>query len=122
MRIVFITIDGNHAAALHAAAERLRVEHGVTLIPACYDAASLREESGWRRLERDLNDASFVFGARLFGEEYVRPLERLLTAAKCPVLIITVMSPTSPLFQPTVGSSLMTSVRWFAFRTSSGCR
>ncbi len=89
MRIVFLTIDGNHAAALHAAAERLRVEHGVTLIPACYDAASLREESGWRRLERDLNDASFVFGARLFGEEYVRPLERLLTAAKCPVLIIT---------------------------------
>ncbi len=89
MRIVFLTIDGNHAAALHAAAERLRVEHGITLAPACYDAASLRDETGWRRLERDLNGASFVFGARLFGEEYVRPLERLLTAVKCPVLIIT---------------------------------
>ncbi|NTU80063.1 MAG: magnesium chelatase subunit H, partial [Chloroflexales bacterium] len=89
MRIVFLTIDGNHAAALHAAAERLRAEHGITLAPACYDAATLREEAGWRRLERDLNGASFVFGARLFGEEYVRPLERLLSAASCPVLIIT---------------------------------
>jgi magnesium chelatase subunit H len=89
MRFVFLTIDGNHAAALRTAAARLKAEHGVVLTPACYDAASLREESGWRRLERDLQGASFVFGARLFGEEYVRPLERLLARAACPVLVIT---------------------------------
>ena len=89
MRIVFLTIDGNHAGALREAAARLKAEHGLTLTPACYDAASLRDEAGWRRLERDLNGAAFVFGARLFGEEYVRPLERLLSAVRCPVLIIT---------------------------------
>ena len=89
MRIVFLTIDGNHAAALRQAAARLRAEHGVAVTPACYDAASLRDEEGWRRLERDVAGAAFVFGARLFGEEYVRPLERLLERAACPVLIIT---------------------------------
>jgi magnesium chelatase subunit H len=89
MRFIFLTIDGNHAAALRQAAARLKSEHGVDLQPACYDAASLRDEAGWRRLERDLKGASFVFGARLFGEEYVRPLERLLGQAACPVLVIT---------------------------------
>ncbi|MBP1467874.1 magnesium chelatase subunit H [Candidatus Chloroploca sp. M-50] len=89
MRIIFLTIDGNHAAALHAAAARIKAEHGVEVHAACYDAASLRDESGWQRLERDLKGAAFVFGARLFGEEYVRPLERLLGAASCPVLVIT---------------------------------
>jgi magnesium chelatase subunit H len=89
MRIVFLTIDGNHAAALRQAAVRLRAEHGVEMTPACYDAASLRDEEGWRHLERDIAGAAFVFGARLFGEEYVRPLERLLERAACPVLIIT---------------------------------
>jgi len=53
MRIVFLTIDGNHAAALRQAAARLRAEHGVAVTPACYDAASLRDEEGWRRLERE---------------------------------------------------------------------
>jgi magnesium chelatase subunit H len=89
MKFIFLTIDGNHAPALHAAAERLRREHGVALSLACYDAASLRDAASWARLERDLAEAAFVFGARLFGEEYVRPLERLLSAAACPVLVIT---------------------------------
>ncbi|HMQ30038.1 MAG TPA: magnesium chelatase subunit H [Chloroflexaceae bacterium] len=89
MRIIFLTIDGNHAAALREAAVRLRAEHGVAASIACYDAAALRDEAGWRRLERDLDGAAFVFGARLFGEEYVRPLEALLAAARCPILVIT---------------------------------
>ncbi len=89
MRIIFLTIDGNHAAALQTAAARIRSEHSLALTVACYDAATLRDESGWRRLERDFQDADLVFGARLFGEEYVRPLERLLSAARCPVLVIT---------------------------------
>jgi magnesium chelatase subunit H len=89
MRIIFLTMDGNHAAALHAAAARLRDEHGIAMTASCYDAAALHDEVGWQRLERDLKGAAFVFGARLFGEEYVRPLERLLAAASCPVLVIT---------------------------------
>lgn len=89
MRFVFLTIDGNHAVALRQAAERLRAEHRIDLQVACYDAASLRDEAGWRKLERDLSAADMVFGARLFGEEYVRPLERLLSVLKCPVLVIT---------------------------------
>jgi magnesium chelatase subunit H len=89
MKYIFLTMDGNHAPALYAAAERLRQEHALPITVACYDAASLRDAAGWARLERDLSAASFVFGARLFGEEYVRPLERLLSAATCPVLIIT---------------------------------
>lgn len=89
MRFIFLTIDGNHAAALRQAAARLNAEHGVALSVACYDAAALRDAAGWRRLEDDLRGACFVFGARLFGEEYVRPLEALLATATCPVLVIT---------------------------------
>ncbi|NTW03691.1 MAG: DUF3479 domain-containing protein, partial [Oscillochloris sp.] len=89
MRFVFLTMDGNHVAALRLAAERVRRDHGVPLTVACHDASSLRDAAGWRRLEEDLAGAAFVFGARLFGEEYVRPLEKLLKAATCPVLVIT---------------------------------
>lgn len=62
MRIVFLTIDGNHAAALRQAAARLKAEHGIELTPACYDAASLRDEAGWQRLERDMSKAALIFG------------------------------------------------------------
>ncbi len=89
MRFVFLTMDGNHAAALRLAAERVRREHGVALTVAFHDASTLRDAAGWRRLESDLAGAAFVFGARLFGEEYVRPLERLLKDAAYPVLVIT---------------------------------
>ncbi len=89
MRFVFLTIDGNHAAALRLAADRVRRDHGVAITVAFHDATSLRDAAGWQRLEKDLAGAAFVFGARLFGEEYVRPLERLLLAAACPVLVIT---------------------------------
>ncbi len=89
MRFVFLTIDGNHAAALRLAADRIRRDHGVAITVAFHDAASLRDAVGWQRLEKDLAGAAFVFGARLFGEEYVRPLERMLLAAACPVLVIT---------------------------------
>lgn len=89
MRIIFLTMDGNHAAALQTAAARMRDEHGVSVTICCYDAATLRDETGWQRFERDLKGAAFVFGARLFGEDYVRPLERMLSAASCPKLIIT---------------------------------
>lgn len=89
MRFIFLTIDGNHGAALREAAELLRRDQGIDLALSTYDATSLRSEADWQRLERDVARADFIFGARLFGEEFVRPLERVLTAAKCPVCIIT---------------------------------
>jgi magnesium chelatase subunit H len=89
MRFIFLTIDGNHAAVLRAAAERLRREHGLPLSIGSYDAASLRNDADWQRLAADLASADLVFGARLFGEEMVRPLQRLLASAACPVCIIT---------------------------------
>ncbi|NJN17781.1 MAG: DUF3479 domain-containing protein [Oscillochloris sp.] len=88
MKFIFLTIDGNHAAALQATAQRLRREFAVPLSVVCYDAAALRNPAGFARLAVDLESADFVFGARLFGEDMVRPLERLLTPLTCPVLII----------------------------------
>jgi magnesium chelatase subunit H len=89
MRFIFLTIDGNHTAVLRAAAERLRRDHGVALSIGSYDAASLRNDADWQRLATDVAKADFVFGARLFGEEMVRPLQRLLLDAPCPVCVIT---------------------------------
>ena len=89
MRLIFLTIDGNHNAALRLAAARIEREHGLSVSLGLYDAASLRSEADWQRLERDLARADFVFGARLFGEEMIRPLERALSEIAAPVLIIT---------------------------------
>ena len=89
MRLIFLTVDGNHTAALRAAAERLRREHGVGITLCMYDASSLRSDADWKRLAADVAAADFIFGARLFGEELIRPLERLLKHAAAPVCIIT---------------------------------
>ncbi|NJM05997.1 DUF3479 domain-containing protein [Candidatus Gracilibacteria bacterium] len=89
MRFLFLTIDGNHNAALQKAATLLRERHGVVLELGFYAAAGLRSTHDWERLERDTAAADFIFGARLFGEEWVRPLDALLHRAACPVCIIT---------------------------------
>lgn len=89
MHFVVLTIDGNHRPALLAAADRLRREHKVTLSLAVYDAATLRDAAGWAQLDRDLAIADFVFGARLFSEELVRPLAERLAHYEKPTLIIT---------------------------------
>ncbi len=89
MRFIFLTMDGNHAAALREAAALLRRDQGVELGLGLYDACSLRDEADWRRLAEDVRRADFVFGSMLFGEDLVRPLERALEAAACPVCVIT---------------------------------
>ncbi len=88
MRFVFLTIDSTHATALHEAAALLRRDHGIELVIHLYHAPSLKREEDWQRLRRDIAEADFIFGSMLFGEEYVRPLERLLSDAPCPVCII----------------------------------
>src|SRR5690349_6093593 len=89
MRFIFLTMDGNHGAALRQAASELRREHGVELDIGLYNATSLRSDEDWARLTRDIAAADFVFGSMLFGEEYVRPLGRAFTASSCPVCVIT---------------------------------
>ncbi|HEU4326026.1 MAG TPA: magnesium chelatase subunit H [Roseiflexaceae bacterium] len=89
MRFIFLTMDGNHAAALREAAALLRRDQGVELGLGLYDACSLRDEADWRRLAEDVRRADFVFGSMLFGEDLVRPLERALEGATCPVCVIT---------------------------------
>jgi magnesium chelatase subunit H len=89
MRFIFLTMDGNHAAALRAAAELLRRDHGVSLSLGLYNATTLRTEDDWAQLAEDAATADFVFGSMLFGEEYVRPLQRILEASERPVCVIT---------------------------------
>jgi len=89
MHFVFLTIDGNHAAALREAAQWLQRDQGVSLGLSFYDATRLRTQADWAKLSADLAKADFVFGSMLFGEELVRPLHTLLTQAKCPVCVIT---------------------------------
>lgn len=89
MRFIFLTMDGNHAAALRAAAGRLQREYAIPLELGLYDANSMRGEAAWARLAADVARADFVYGAMLFGEEFVRPLQTLLGHAPCPVCVIT---------------------------------
>ncbi|MBA3946649.1 MAG: magnesium chelatase subunit H, partial [Herpetosiphonaceae bacterium] len=89
MRFIFLTMDGNHGAALRQGAAILRREHGVELELSLYNATSLSCQADWDRLLVDTQTADFIFGSMLFGEEYVRPLLPILLAAPCPVCVIT---------------------------------
>ncbi len=88
MRILFLTMDGTQGAALREAATQLAREHQLDLQLQLYYATSLRTADDWQRLAADAAEADFIFGARLFGEEYVRPLSGILAQAQCPVCII----------------------------------
>jgi magnesium chelatase subunit H len=89
MRFVFLTMDGTHSAALREAATHLHHTHGITLQLGLYHATSLRSQEDWHALEQDAATADFIFGARLFGEDYVRPLGQVMSRVNCPVCIIT---------------------------------
>ncbi len=89
MRFVFLTMDGNHFAALREGARLLHCDEGIALNLACYDANALRTDADRQRLADDVAASDFVFGAMLFGEEFVRPLESILAQATAPVCVIT---------------------------------
>jgi magnesium chelatase subunit H len=89
MRFIFLTMDGNHAAALRLAADTLQRAHKVELTLGLYDATRLRSAADWAHLEEDVAQADFVFGSMLFGEEFVRPLQHALAQVACPICIIT---------------------------------
>lgn len=89
MRFVFLTMEGTHSAALREAADTLRRVHQIDLTISLHNTALLRSDADWQRLTEDAACADFIFGARLFGEDCVRSIERALAAATCPICIIT---------------------------------
>lgn len=78
VRFVYITMDGLHNSALREAARQLHAHHGINMHLSLYETASIRHASDWERLEADIARADFVFGCMIFGEEHVRPLQKLL--------------------------------------------
>ncbi|MEN9933767.1 MAG: hypothetical protein RLZZ387_346 [Chloroflexota bacterium] len=89
MKFLFLTMDGNHNAALREAAAMLQREHGLDLRLGLYDATKLRSAEDWSRLTADAAGADLVFGSMLFGEEYVRPLAEIFRTIAAPVCVIT---------------------------------
>ncbi len=89
MRFIFLTMDGNHTAALREAAGMLQRDHGIDLQLAVYNATTLHNDEAFRHLAEDVNRANFVFGAMLFGEELVRPLQDILANTPTPVCVVT---------------------------------
>ncbi len=89
MRFIFLTMDGNHSAALREAASRLYRDHGIDLQLGIYTAPSLIDNETFQRLAEDVSRADFVFGSMLFGEELVRPLQNILAQTPTPVCVIT---------------------------------
>jgi magnesium chelatase subunit H len=89
MRFLFLTMDGNHDTALREATRTLQTAHQVELQLGLYNATRLRDDADWHQLAEDVGRADFVFGSMLFGEELVRPLQRILGASSHPVCVIT---------------------------------
>ncbi len=88
-KFVYITMDGGHNAALHEASDILKANHAVDLSLALYSTTGHWDDAHWNRLKQDVNEADFVFGCMIFGEEYVRPMQRILSEADTPMCIIT---------------------------------
>lgn len=88
MRCVILSIEAGNGPALRQAADLLKREQGVAIAIDFFIPPALRSDEDWQRLQRAVERADFVFGSMLFGEEYVRPLERMLAGATCPVAMI----------------------------------
>ncbi len=89
MRFLFLTMDGNHNAALREAAHQLQLEHDIDLQLGLYDVNSLNGKEAMERFAADAARSDFIFGSMLFGEELVRPLQTILGEIETPVCIIT---------------------------------
>lgn len=89
MRFIFLTMDGNHAGALREAAGTLYRDYKIDLQLAIYTAPNLQTDADFQRFSDDAARADFIFGSMLFGEELVRPLQKILTQTPTPVCVIT---------------------------------
>ena len=89
IRFVYVTMDGGHNTALREAARLLHRDYGISMHLGLYSMATLKTDDDWQRLEQDVNQADFVFGGMIFGEEHVRPMQRILSQATAPICFIT---------------------------------
>jgi magnesium chelatase subunit H len=89
MHFLFLTMDGNHAAALRTATQLLHQRHGINLDYTLYTVNDLHSDESWARLASNAQKADFIFGSMLFGEELVRPLQGILAEITTPTCIIT---------------------------------
>jgi magnesium chelatase subunit H len=89
IHFTYITMDGGHNAALRQAAQGLKRSHDITMHLALHSAPHLQTPEDWQRLESDVQKADFIFICMIFGEEHVRPLERILDSVSTPMCIIT---------------------------------
>ncbi|ABL66304.1 magnesium chelatase subunit H [Chlorobium phaeobacteroides] len=90
MRFVFLTMESTNNGTLRSAAETLNQRFGLNLDVAIFNLGLHHAAPNlWEQLEERFRTADFIFGSMLFSEEIVRPLEKLLEQALCPVCIIT---------------------------------
>ncbi|MBL6955642.1 MAG: magnesium chelatase subunit H [Chlorobium phaeobacteroides] len=89
MRFLFLTMESTNNRALKNAAAVLNQEYDCRLEVMIFNLGLNKEDEVWRNLQQTVSDVDFIFGSMLFSEEIVRPLEKLLSSAACPVCIIT---------------------------------
>jgi magnesium chelatase subunit H len=89
LHFVYVTMDGGHNSALREAAGYLKRDYDINLHLALHSMPHLRDASDWARLEADVHAADFIYGCMIFGEEHVRPMERILDGVQTPTCFIT---------------------------------
>ncbi|MEO1164135.1 MAG: magnesium chelatase subunit H [Chloroflexota bacterium] len=89
IRFVYLTMDGGHDAAVQEAAKIVGEQYPINLHISQYSLAKMRDDNIWQRLEKDMQEADFIFGCMIFSEEFVRPMEAILDQLDKPMLFIT---------------------------------
>ena len=89
MRFLFLTMEATNNSVLKNAAVVLNRDFDCHLEVALFNLGIDKGKKTWQKLEKAIATSDFIFGSMLFSEEIVRPLEKLLTKASCPVCIIT---------------------------------
>ncbi|HWR01039.1 MAG TPA: magnesium chelatase subunit H [Chlorobaculum sp.] len=82
-------MEPTNNSVLKSAAAELNSEFGLDLDVSMFNLGLNHGAQAWERLAKEIPGADFIFGSMLFSEEIVRPLERLLETASCPVCMIT---------------------------------
>jgi len=85
---VYVTMDGGHNSALREAVTLLENDCGIRMRLSLHRSTDLHTDADWQRLADDLVDADFLFGCMIFGEEQVRPMQRILADSDTPACFI----------------------------------
>ncbi len=89
VKMLYVTMDGGHNAALREAVRQIEQTHGISIQLALHTAPALRDPAMWQKLEQDAMQADFIFGCMIFGEEFVRPMQDILAKTNAPICFIT---------------------------------